>query len=143
VPADPSAARSSRCPIIALIGLVIVWGLSTPVIKLGLRDFPPPTLVALRYLAAAPCFLAVLIRRALPAPRDLMVMAVLGALGVGLGRVSQAFGVRLTSASVATVISATIPIFTMIFASSRLGQPVRPRHASDWGSRSSASASLR
>ncbi len=107
----------------------MVWGLSMPVIKLGLRDFPPLTLVALRYLAAAPCFLPVVIRRALPTPRDLVVMAALGAFGVGLGQVNQAFGVRLTAASVATIISATIPIFTVIFASSRLGQPVQPRHA--------------
>jgi len=28
-------------PILPLIGLIIVWGLSMPVIKLGLRDFPP------------------------------------------------------------------------------------------------------
>jgi hypothetical protein len=28
---------------IALIGLIIVWGLSVPVIKLGLRDFTPLT----------------------------------------------------------------------------------------------------
>ena len=77
---------------------MIIWGLSMPVIKLGLRDFPPLTLVALRYLAAVPWFLPVLLAGPLPVPRDLMLLAGLGACGVGLGQVSQAFGVRLTSA---------------------------------------------
>lgn len=77
-----------------------------PVIKLGLHDFPPLTLVTLRYLAAVPWSLPVLLAGPLPVPRDLMLLAGLGACGVGLGQVSQAFGVRLTSASVATVVSA-------------------------------------
>jgi O-acetylserine/cysteine efflux transporter len=53
--------RPGLRPIIALIGLVIVRGLSTPVTKLGLHDFPPLTLVALRYLTAVPCFLPILL----------------------------------------------------------------------------------
>ncbi len=127
--AAPVADRPQGRAILALLGLVIVWGLSMPVTKLGLRDFPPLTLVALRYLAAVPCLLPILLRRALPARRDLLVLAALGGLGVGLGQVSQAFGVQLTSAAVATVISATIPIFTVLLAAARLGQAVRPWQA--------------
>jgi drug/metabolite transporter (DMT)-like permease len=48
-------------------------------------------------------------------------------LGVGFGQVAQSFGIADTSASVATTISATIPIFVVLFAALRLKQPVSGR----------------
>jgi drug/metabolite transporter (DMT)-like permease len=47
-----------------------------------------------------------------------------GLLGIGVGQVAQAYGVAGTSASVGTVISATIPVFVVFFAALRLEQPV-------------------
>jgi drug/metabolite transporter (DMT)-like permease len=38
--------------------LAVIWGGSIPLTKLGLRDFPPLTLTALRYVIAAPFFAA-------------------------------------------------------------------------------------
>jgi drug/metabolite transporter (DMT)-like permease len=49
-------------------------------------------------------------------------------MGITLGNVAQSFGVQGTSASVGTIISATIPIFIVIFAAIRLRQPVAARH---------------
>jgi O-acetylserine/cysteine efflux transporter len=108
----------------ALFLLAIVWGGSIPLTKLGLRDIPPLTLTALRYLTAAPCFLWLLRGRRLPPPRACAAAAGLGLLGVGVGQVSQTLGVRLTPASVATVISALIPVFVVALAAVRLRQPV-------------------
>ncbi|HEV2440409.1 MAG TPA: DMT family transporter [bacterium] len=108
----------------ALFLLAIVWGGSIPLTKLGLRDIPPLTLTALRYLAAAPCFLWLLRGRRLPPPRACAAAAGLGLLGIGVGQVSQTLGVRLTPASVATVISALIPVFVVALAAVRLRQPV-------------------
>jgi drug/metabolite transporter (DMT)-like permease len=48
----------------------------------------------------------------------------LGLVGIGVGNVSQTFGIAGTSASVGTVISATIPVFIVVFAALRLGQSV-------------------
>ena len=61
--ATPTALRSQARPLAALAGLIVVWGVSVPFIKLGLQDFPPLTLTALRYLVAAPCFALFLLRR--------------------------------------------------------------------------------
>ena len=108
----------------ALLLLAIVWGGSIPLTKLGLRDIPPLTLTALRYLVAAPCFLWLLRGRRLPPPRATAAAAGLGLLGIGVGQVSQTLGVRLTPASVATVVSALIPVFVVVLAAVRLRQPV-------------------
>jgi drug/metabolite transporter (DMT)-like permease len=113
----------------ALLLLAVIWGGSVPLTKLGLRDFPPFTLTALRYLVAAPFFILLLRGRQLPLPRDLVTAAVLGTLGIVFGQVSQTLGVLETSASVATVISATIPILVVVFAAFRLHQPIRTRQA--------------
>ncbi len=124
-----SPRRADAGSLGALVVLAVVWGASVPLTKLGLRDFPPLTLTALRYLTASPCFALLLRGRPLPGPRGLLQAAALGVLGIGVGQVAQTFGVRATSASVATVISATIPIFVVVFAAVRLGQPIRARHA--------------
>jgi O-acetylserine/cysteine efflux transporter len=108
----------------ALALLAIVWGGSIPVTKLGLRDIPPLTLTALRYLVAAPFFLWLLRGRRLPPPRTRAAAAGLGLLGIGVGQVSQTLGVRVTPASVATVVSALIPVFVVALAAVRLRQPV-------------------
>jgi drug/metabolite transporter (DMT)-like permease len=48
----------------------------------------------------------------------------LGVLGIGVGQVAQTLGVRLTTASVATVVSALIPVLVVALAAVRLRQPV-------------------
>lgn len=109
----------------ALLLLAIVWGGSIPMTKVGLRDIPPLTLTALRYLVAAPCFLWLLRRRRLPPARACAAAAALGLLGIGIGQLAQTLGVRETPASVATVVSALIPVFVVALAAVRLRQPIR------------------
>ena len=45
-------------------------------------------------------------------------------IGTGVGQVAQTFGVTGTSASTGTIISATIPVFVVIFAALRLKQAI-------------------
>ncbi len=136
LPVGTVSAQDSGAPerwgagsIASLLVLAVIWGASIPLTKLGLRDFPPLTLTALRYLVAAPVFLAFLLGRPLPPARALATAGALGALGIGVGQVAQTFGVLQTTASVAAVISATIPLFVVIFAAIRLHQPVGIRQA--------------
>lgn len=112
-----------------LLVLAVIWGASVPLTKLGLRDFPPLTLTALRYLVAAPFFVLLLAGRPLPPRRVLVSAGALGVLGIAVGQVAQTLGVREISASVATVLSALIPIFVVVFARVRLRQPIRVRPA--------------
>jgi hypothetical protein len=57
-----------------------------------------------------------------------MRIAGLGALGIGIGQVTQALGVQRANASVATVISALIPLLVVVFAVLRLRQRIRSVH---------------
>ncbi len=123
-----AAPPNSWRPLLALAVLTAIWGLSVPVMKLGLRDIPPLGLVSLRYVCAAPAFALFLLRERLPPPRALLAIGGLAALGLGAGQVLQIAGVQRSSAAVATIIVATIPIFTVLFAALRLGQPVRVHH---------------
>jgi drug/metabolite transporter (DMT)-like permease len=54
-------------------------------------------------------------------------VAALGILGITVGQVAQALGVERTSASVGTMISASIPVFVVLFAGLRLRQRVTVR----------------
>ncbi|MBN9454951.1 MAG: DMT family transporter [Bosea sp.] len=104
--------------------LALLWGLSIPITKLGLVTLPPLTLTALRFIIAVPLmFVFVLGKQRMPW-RALPRLAALGVLGIGIGQVAQTFGVAGTSASVGTIISATIPIFIVVFAALRLRQSV-------------------
>ena len=112
-----------------LVLLAVIWGGSVPLTKLGLRSFSPLTLTALRYLVAAPCFAAMLRGRPLPPPRAVAQAAGLGLLGIVVGQLAQTLGVADTSASVATVISALIPVLVVVFGAARLHQPLGGRQA--------------
>jgi O-acetylserine/cysteine efflux transporter len=128
-----AARRPPLVPLLGLLTLCLIWGLSVPLTKLGLQVLPPLLLAALRYLSAAPFFVLFLIGRPLPSRRALVAMAALGVLGIDCGQVAQILGVQRTSASVATVISATIPILVVILAGWRLRQPLRAAHVAGLG----------
>jgi drug/metabolite transporter (DMT)-like permease len=108
----------------AMLLLAIIWGLSIPATKLGLLTVPPLTLTALRFLVAVPLLMIFALGRLRVPWRALPGIAALGVLGISIGQVAQAFGVEGTSASAGTIISATIPVFVVIFAALRLRQPV-------------------
>jgi drug/metabolite transporter (DMT)-like permease len=125
------AVTGTRIPARAMAGLaalVVVWGLSIPLTKLALAETGPLTLTALRYVVAVLCFAGVLAAHRVPPAGALWRMAALGALGIGIGQVTQALGVQRANASVATVLSALIPLLVVVFAVVRLRQPVRPAH---------------
>lgn len=112
----------------AMLVLAIMWGLSIPITKLGLETIPPLTLTAMRFLVAVPLLL-VLSARQLQVPwRAVPSIVALGVTGIAVGNVAQSFGVQGTSASVGTIVSATIPILVVIFAAIRLRQTVAVRH---------------
>ncbi|RFB93741.1 EamA family transporter [Rhizobium leguminosarum bv. trifolii] len=108
--------------------LAVMWGLSIPITKLGLETVPPLMFTAMRFLVAVPLLLILASGRLRVPLRAVPSIIALGVMGITLGNVAQSFGVQGTSASVGTIVSATIPIFIVIFAAFRLGQPVAGRH---------------
>jgi O-acetylserine/cysteine efflux transporter len=124
LPLAPLAARLSPLSVSAMLLLALIWGLSIPITKLGLESMPPMTLTALRFGIAVP-FLLLFARGRQRIPLSaLPKVAALGLLGIGVGQVSQTFGIAGASASVSTIISGTIPVFIVLFAALRLGQAV-------------------
>lgn len=100
----------------AMLLLAVMWGLSIPITKIGLETIPPLTLTATRFLVAVPLLFLISVRH-LHLPRAAIPHIVgLGVMGILLGNVAQSFGVRGTSASVATILCATIPLFVVLFA---------------------------
>lgn len=104
--------------------LAVLWGLSIPLTKLGLQDTSPTMLTALRFAFAVPPLMVYVIGRH-PLPRQAIPQVVgLGIVGIFIGQVAQSLGVAGTSASIGTIVSATIPIFIVLFAAVRLKQTV-------------------
>jgi O-acetylserine/cysteine efflux transporter len=111
----------------AMLLLAVMWGLSIPITKLGLLTLPPLTLTALRFLVAIPLLMIFALGRLRVPWRAVPSIVALGVLGISVGQVAQAFGVEGTSASAGTIMSATIPVFVVIFAAVRLKQRVTGR----------------
>ena len=125
-PVIPSSTYSTRS-IGGMLLLAVMWGLSIPITKLGLETVPPLTLTTMRFAVAVPLLFLFSIGRPRLQWRAVPRAAALGALGIGFGQVAQASGIAGTAASVGTIISATIPIFVVVFAALRLGQRVTGR----------------
>lgn len=121
-------ASASTKSIAAMVLLAVMWGLSIPITKLGLETVPPLMFTGMRFLVAVPLLLILAAGRLRVPLRAVPSIVALGVMGITLGNVAQSFGVQGTSASVGTIVSATIPIFVVIFAAVRLGQSVAGRH---------------
>lgn len=110
----------------AILVLALIWGLSIPLTKLGLESLPPLTLTALRFASALPPLFLLAFRQRL-SKKALPRVALLGLIGISIGQVAQTLGVGGTSASVGAILSATIPVFVVVFAALRLRQRVTTR----------------
>lgn len=124
LPRAPLVARPSTRCIAGMLLLAGLWGLSIPITKMGLADMPPIAFTALRFGIAVPFLFILAIGQHRIARAALPQVAALGFVGIGIGNLSQSFGVAGASASVSTIVSATIPVFIVILAALRLGQPV-------------------
>lgn len=112
--------KKNVLPILTIIFTVILWGLSFLSIKVAIQVVPPMMLGLMRFVIAT-VFLAVVIRLKEPGTKlkkkDIPLMALTGFLGVTLYFYFENNGVKLLEASTASLIIATIPIFTLIFES--------------------------
>jgi drug/metabolite transporter (DMT)-like permease len=103
----------------AWLTLCIVWSSTWLAIKVGLRDLPPISFVAIRFVVAVVVLFAVSIGRVrlLPQKRsDYFILAVTGVLMFALNYTLLFWGELYVSSGLAAVLQTTIPIFGMLFA---------------------------
>src|SRR5207253_1162986 len=104
---------------LAWVTLCVVWSSTWLAIKIGLRDLPPISFVAIRFLVAIVVLLAVSIRRTRLFPRgrnDYVVLAITGILMFAVNYTLLFWAELHLSSGLAAVLQATIPMFGMIFA---------------------------
>jgi drug/metabolite transporter (DMT)-like permease len=107
-----------RIPI-AWLTLCVVWSSTWLAIKVGLRDLPPISFVAIRFVIAIAVLVAVSAGRTrlLPTgPADYAVLALTGVLMFAINYTLLFWGELYVSSGLAAVLQATIPIFGMVFA---------------------------
>jgi drug/metabolite transporter (DMT)-like permease len=103
----------------AWLTLCIVWSSTWLAIKVGLRDLPPISFVAIRFLMAIVVLLAVSMGRTrlLPLRRnDYAVLAITGVLMFAVNYTLLFWAELHVSSGLAAVLQATIPMFGLIFA---------------------------
>lgn len=103
----------------AWLTLCIVWSSTWLAIKVGLRDLPPVSFVAIRFVIATIVLVAVSVGRVrlLPArATDYFVLAVTGVLMFAVNYTAVFWGELYVSSGLAAVLQTTITIFGMLFA---------------------------
>ena len=103
----------------AWLTLCVVWSSTWLAIKVGLRDLPPISFVALRFLIAIAVLLAVSVGRVplLPVRRsDYTILAGTGLLMFAVNYALLFWAELHVSSGLAAVLQTTIPIFGMLFA---------------------------
>ncbi|HEY3602670.1 MAG TPA: EamA family transporter, partial [Chthoniobacterales bacterium] len=111
-------SRDWRIPA-AWLTLCVVWSSTWLVIKIGLKDLPPVSFVAWRFVVALLVLIAISLGRThlLPKRRsDYLVLGFTGVLMFSLNYTLLFWGELHVSSGLAAVIQASIPIFGMIFA---------------------------
>jgi len=103
----------------AYLALCVIWSSTWLAIKIGLRDLPPVSFVALRFVIAVVVLLAISIGRVrlLPARRrDFFLLAYTGVLMFAVNYALLFWAELHVSSGLSAVLQATIPIFGMVFA---------------------------
>jgi drug/metabolite transporter (DMT)-like permease len=114
-----------------LIVVVVIWASYPTVVKLALRDMPPFTLAAFRCLLASALLSALLWRdagqREWPITRaDWPDLVVLGVSGIAVSTAIFYWGVSLTTASNAVILTASTPVLVAIGGHLFFAERLRP-----------------
>lgn len=123
-PAPPMPSAASQpdqrpSPIILWLPIVF-WALAFPFIKIGLRELSPVNLTIMRLFSVCAIFLLIRVvapKRFSPLQkRDFLSLFLLGFFGVVVYHLGLNYGETLMSASAASLIIATIPLFMVVFS---------------------------
>ena len=99
--------------------LCCIWGSTWLFIKLGLRDLPPISFAAVRFVLASAILFGVVFARRVALPRtarEWALIAVTGVLAFTFNYGSVFWGEQHVSSGLAALLQATMPVFGMLFA---------------------------
>src|SRR2546421_11422276 len=111
--------RAKLGAIVAFVALCLIWSSTWLAIKFGLRDLPPISFVAIRFVIAVIILLAISIGRVplIPPGRgDFKLLAWTGVLMFCVNYALLFWAELYVSSGLSAVLQGTIPIFGMVFA---------------------------
>ena len=114
---------------ISLILAASMWGLMSPIGKAAMdAGITGLTLANMRMLGGAVCFwlTTLFVKSENVPPRDLLMMFFASMLGIVCNQGCFTFGLSLTSPVDSSIITTTMPIFTLVLAALFLKEPVTP-----------------
>lgn len=113
-------------PILALIIANIFWGLSSPLIKIGLETIPVPVFIAIRFFLASMLLLPFALRVWRPLKTKHLLLIILAAiLDITLSVAALNYGLTMTTASNAGVIWLLMPIMLIVLSVAILKETLR------------------
>ncbi len=125
---DKQRSFAQRYFYVVILLPIIFWAFAFPFIKIGLEELSPVNLTILRLFMVCGVFLLFLLlapKRFTPLhKKDIVPLFLLGFLGVVVYHLGLNYGEQYISASAASLIIATIPVFTVIFATILLKEKV-------------------
>lgn len=121
--------REAALTEVSLILAAVFWGTNYAATKYAAGFVPPLSIVAIRFTVGGflmLCLLRLLEPGGRPSPKDLLLMAGLGCLGVAVGQTAFTLGISLTSAANTGLIFATAPVWGLLLGLIlRLERPTR------------------
>ena len=126
-----AVSRAGR-PVIAIAygAMCTIWGSTWIMIKLGLRDAPPLTAVAVRFIIAALLTVCILAVRKTPVPRSKGFFGLCAFLSVFHLAVPYSlvyWGEQHISSGLTAILYSTMPINVALLARVLIGDPLTPR----------------
>ncbi|MBA3043555.1 DMT family transporter [archaeon] len=120
--------------LIMILGAVLMWSASYPLIKIALLDVPPVLLGSLRHLIFIPMFIMIFINQGKNAfvhsRKNWLVFTGIGVFAIALPNIFQNIGMKYTTASVSSIIQSSGPVFTIALAVIFLGESLNIRKVS-------------
>lgn len=106
-------------PLVAWLGLCLIWGSTWLAIKVGLQDLPPITFAGIRFAIAGVLLVGIIavMRLRLPAtPADWRLLAWTGFLNITANYALVFWGEQYLASGLAALLNATIPLFGLPLA---------------------------
>lgn len=114
---------------LAMLALVVVWGVNFPIVKIAFREMSPMVFTALRFGGATALLLLVMRRESgTPVPRSQWpLVIVLGLVGHAVYQIFFINGLARTTAGNSSVILAMVPLFVAMLSAFLRIERVAPR----------------